>query len=679
LTTGRIAFTFPILLAAAAWSGVARSQEREVPLPAANLLAGWCVAPRCPGGAPLLTRPAPLTSDEERGLLEQTLRRSLVDALQAELATWGDRGSRDVLRALVRELGAEGSRRGQELASAVLRAGISQAVAQVATAEPTCRGDSRLDAAYEGLALSVVGQLGFTEARGTVSPACVPVAARAQAIGNAGVLAAIAGPMTRDLVALDRSLSEARTRCTAGTPGVSAGATSLLDALSRAPARPSLAQSLRLLEQIRQAQAEVTASAAALGTACAASLGAAGGLSTTGIQGLSAKGLDGVALRELVESLESGAANASAAGSEGASAAREIRATIGALARGGVTRQTLAELARNLGPDQEATGLAAVALRSLESAVVDGTSGPTLDPTIVAQALDRRFELKEGKLSPRALLGLDNSLWIFELNGGIPQLGSGPTRIVGDTRLGYEGTSFGAVVQGGVRYFDLSGNGVSTENLDAHGSLDAWWRSGDSQDRARFELRLTGGVQYLDATTIDAPPGTSKLTFGDYDSMLLQGGLLLGVRLRPAERLTLALRAGGGFQYETHDSTSLQAGRITLDSPDTISLQGLAQLRLRWRLMPSILALRLEGDGAYFRVSRDDFSFSSTGGVQQSLTLTEQLSMQGRLFVDLDLLSLGGFVPSVFGSLESTIVSGLQTTQTTTVPIVGLGLGRPTF
>jgi hypothetical protein len=602
-----------------------------------------------------------------------------VDALQAELATWGDRGSRDVLRALVRELGSGGSSSGQELGTAVLRAGISQAVAQVATAEPTCRGDARLDAAYEGLALSVVGQLGFTEARGTVSAACVPVAEQARRIGNAGVLAAIVGPVTRDLVALDRSLNDARTRCAAGTTGVSAGVASLIDALSRAPARPSLAQSLRLLEQIRQAKTEVTASAAALGTACTASLGAAGGLSTTGIQGLSAKGLDGVALRELVESLESGAGKASGAASEGAAAARVIRATIGALAQGGVTRETLVELARGLGPDQETSGLAAAALRSLGSAVVEGASGPAVDPTLVAQALDRRFELKEGKLSPRDLLGLGDSPWIFELNGGIPQLGSGPTHVVGDTRLGYQGATFGVVVQGGVRYFDLSGNGVSTDNLDAHGSLDAWWRPGNKQDKARFELRLTGGVQYLDATTIDAPPGTNKLTFGDYDSLLIQGGLLVGVQLRPGERLTLGLRAGGGFQYETHDSTSVQAHQVTLDSPDTISLQGTVQLRLRWRLAPSIIALRLEGDGAYFRVSRDDFSFSSAGGVQQSLTLTEQLSLQGRMFVDLDLLSFGGFVPSVFGSLESTIVSGLQATQTTTVPIVGLGLVRPTF
>jgi hypothetical protein len=620
-------------------------------------------------------------------MLEQALRQSLADALQAQVAGWGDRGSRDVLRALARELSQGEAGRGQRLGAAVIRAGLTRALAQGLAAPPECRGNARLDAAYEGLALSVLGQLEFTEASGTVIAACVPVAEQTQRLASGAVVTELVGPVARDLARVAQSLGEARARCPAAAPGLSASLASLLDELGRAPARPSLALSLRLLQQIGREQASLSASAETLGAPCTAALKAAGGVAHTGTHKLSLSGLDAVPLGDLIEAQEM----ATKAG-EAAAAAREAQVLIGALTRGSLSREDLVRLARQIAPEQaaavegeaaavraEGSAIGEVALRSLAAAVVDGDGGAAIDPALIVEALDRRFELRGGKLSPRALLGLGDSPWMVELNGGLPRLDSGQRHVEGDARLGYEGASFGAVVQGGLRYFDLATDGVSTDNLNAYGSFNAWWRPGERRDKARFELRLTGGIQYLDTTTTATATKTRAFSFGDFDSLLIQGGFQLGIQLRPGERFALALRAGAGLQYETHDTTSVDARGVSLDSPDTTSIQASGQLRLRWRVVPAALSLRLEGDGAYFQVSRDDFSFSSDGGAQLGATLTKQFFLQGRLFVDLDLLSLGGFLPAAFVAIERTSVSGPQVTESSTVPVLGVGIVHPTF
>lgn len=517
--------------------------------------------------------------------------------------------------------------------------------------------------------------------------ACAPVAEQAQRLASGAALAELVGPVARDLARVAQSVGEAKARCPAAAPGLSASLASLLDELDRALARPSLALSLRLLQQMGLEQASLSASAEALGAPCAAALKVAGGVARPGTQKLSAAGLDAVPLGALLEAQEL----ATRAG-EATAAVREAQALIGALTRGALSREDLIRLARQLAPEgvsavegeaaavqAEASAIGDSALRALASAVVDGEGGAAIDPALIVAALDRRFELKGGKLSPRALLGLGDSPWVVELNGGLPRLDSGQRHVAGDGRLGYEGASFGAVVQGGVRYFDLAADGVATDNLDAHGSIDAWWRPGDRRDKARLELRLTGGVQYLDTTTTATATKTRSFSFGDFDSLLIQGGLQGGLQLRPGERFALALRAGAGFQYETHDTTSVDARGVSLESPDTSSVQASGQLRLRWRVVPAALSLRLEGDGAYFRVSRDDFSFSSASGAQQEVTLTEQLFLRGRLFVDLDLLSLGGFLPAAFVAIERTSVSGPRGTESSAVPVLGLGIVHPTF
>ena len=138
--------------------------------------------------------------------------------------------------------------------------------------------------------------------------------------------------------------------------------------------------------------------------------------------------------------------------------------------------------------------------------------------------------------------------------------------------------------EGGLAYFDVgSSSTLSTDNTHAHGTLQGWYVTGRPRSATRLELRINGGVDYYDATTISAPAANTLQQFNDFDALVIRATANVGVRVRVEDAFYLRLRGGGGGQYATYDTTSVGSGGVFFNSPDTMSERGEAHLDFRFR------------------------------------------------------------------------------------------------
>lgn len=632
----------------------------------------WCTSPACGGPeAARITSPIDRAREPRRGLLEAKLYAEAAKELAGLAASvgglWSSLAARDALDAIAAAVSGDDAARarGSGLGAATVRVGLVLALDRALPASAGCVGSDRLDALYEALAVTPIAALDFRGARGSVTASCADAARTAgEAIARALLRAWAPDAKAR----ADRLLSEADAAMTScreiGAEGeaelaplVSPGGAVRLEEmaarLERKPDAPSgSSPATTASEACAEAKARVVTAARAL-----ASLGFAA--SPVGD------------LHALVRD-------------EGLAA--PVFAEITALARSGTIdaptlRAYAARAAEALAPSVSAGRLARASIEALGHAVASDGGPAAMDPNRIAEALSRDFALKDGKPTLRTLLGVGSSPWIVEVNGGVPRLATSDLRIVGDLALGYDSDGLGVVARGAVRYFDLTESARSTDSFDATSSFEAWLTGGDERAPVRLEGRVSAGTEYIDTTTLAAPAGAGPTRFGDYDSLLVRGSMLAGLRVRPSDRFLLHGLVGGGPQYETHDTTSVSETGVTLSSPDTWSAQCSLRVDARWKLVPQILSLRGHVTGAYFSVTREELSFASKapGGGDLALTKAEstQLFAAGRLFVDTDVASFLGFVPAVFGGLDVTHVSAGGGDRTATVPVFGAGIVRP--
>jgi len=268
------------------------------------------------------------------------------------------------------------------------------------------------------------------------------------------------------------------------------------------------------------------------------------------------------------------------------------------------------------------------------------------------------------------------SPYVIDLSGGVPKLTTNDLRFVGDATLGYQTGRFGVVGEGGLAYFDLGSGGYSTDNTHAHGTLQGWYLTGTPASSWRLELRLRGGLDYYDATTISAPVTNQLQQFNDFDALVIRATASVGFRYHAADRFSLAVRGGGGGQYGTYDTTSVGANGILFNSPDTISERFEAHADLRWRFVPRYLAVRAVSDAAFFHLTSDALTFSAPTGGKATTTLTASTAFQaevtGRLFLDLDVARVLGFVPALWAGFDYVN----EQTGTAAVPSGGIGIFR---
>ena len=233
------------------------------------------------------------------------------------------------------------------------------------------------------------------------------------------------------------------------------------------------------------------------------------------------------------------------------------------------------------------------------------------------------------------------------------------------------------VGEGGLAYFDLGQGGFSSDNTHAHGTLQGWYVTGQPTSTMRLELRLHGGVDYYDATTISAPVTNTIQQFNDFDALVLRAAAHVGFRYRQRDSFFLAVRGGAGAQYATYDTTAVGSSGIQFSSPDTFSERGEAHFDFRWRFWPARLALRGVTEGAVFYLTSDSLVFSAPTGGKATTSVSASKAFQaeasGRLLLDLDVARVFGFVPAVWAAFDYVN----EQTGVASVPSAGIGIFRP--
>ncbi len=165
----------------------------------------WCVAPVCqPGGgqyphASLFRSPAVLQPQTSDGFLEQALKAQLIASIDQEaraLDVWS-KPVADLSESAVAALSKDQDKlaRSLGLTGAVMRAGLVLEAAKGSPERAGCAGSERLNAVYEGLAISVaLAPLKFPQAAGSVPASCVETAYDAQRLVDQTALRALVAP-----------------------------------------------------------------------------------------------------------------------------------------------------------------------------------------------------------------------------------------------------------------------------------------------------------------------------------------------------------------------------------------------------------------------------------------------------------------------------------------------------
>ena len=652
----------------------------------------WCTEPSClpnipelqgalHATGPLLKNLPPLLSPtDEAGYLEGRAKQALSDAVlkAAKEVTGG--WSNEVLEDLAIAIAAvithdRGAiERAKGLGAAVARAGLSYALDKIVPPDGACLGAGRLDAIYEGLAASkVLEALDFPMKKGSVPASCAPTSKLVASWTDAAALAGLVPPeVLRAATQLSHKVDEARLVCGA-VPNPPDPIAEAVRALPKSGEPISIATARDALTAVRKSAEAAKTVAEGVAGACAHTLGEmavldVGPLTAFIEQGLAAAPLDQIAaVMEIVDQH------------------RDLVRLIGRIASDrGIQAQTLRELVRAVAAAAgiPTTGVLADAIGVLDKAVVEGPPA-TLQPDVVIAFLSERYDVGEGGAAVLKSLLLP-SPWIVELNGGLPtvRFQSLNTTIVADGTLGYASKSSGVVGSGGINYSDITTSAGENEGDHPYGSLEAWWISGGPSTRVRFEANLTGGIDYYDTTLIpkNAPPGAAYWI--DYDSLMIRATAFAGLRWKPDQRVSLHVRAGGGGQYETQDSSSA-GGKTTysLSSQENVSAQGSARILFRWRVLPGWIGMRLRCDGTYFTITRDTggATITTNGSVtisQQDTEHDQQLELHGRMFLDADVLSFAQFVPSIWGGFDFVSVSGPANNSSSTLPVLGIGIVR---
>jgi hypothetical protein len=649
-----------------------------------------------PSGPARLKPPTQVTGTSAEGFLEVRLKRALVDALQDEAHSVLGPAYNEALANLVEGLAASVSGDVDRLTvlgglgSTVMRTAITYYLDGLVPSDPACGAPQRFDALYEGLGISVAfAPIDSPRKRGGVPATCEATARQAaRALDGAVLRTRLPDDVRRNLTTIQQAVEQARKSC-AEVPGAAQGALDPLKGTATEPHVVTVGEAMLLLRTLRttpatpppplpatsttpDASAPPSTAPAASDQACAAAIDALRAPGLEPLEALAKEGLANAPLDAVVGLLDV---------PQGTTTSLLAR-----LGTGAGTVDDLREIVRAL---VKAAGLPAgtpvlaQALEVLPDAVTGEFGSPTIDPRPVIAALMQKYDLGEdGKPSLRALLGLQPTPWVFELNGGLPNVDFTQDKVVADVSVGYASATLGLVGRGWIDTYDLNTSQTHSDYTHTGGSLEGWWLSGNAQSPLRLELRFSGEFDYYDTTTYPLQDSLSQ--FYDFDSRMGRGTLFVGLRYgSPVDRISAQLLLGGGGQYEDPDTTRFTSGNtFSLNSDDNFSAQASGRLLVRAHIVPQLLGARLKLESTYFNITREELSAVSTMG-QLSTTSTvnqdQQLEFHGRLFLDADVASFAGFVPAVFAGLDYLGIQGNTTTISQAIPLVGIGFVRQSW
>jgi len=662
----------------------------------------WCIKPLCvdPGAAPPALVVPPIYGDDTiTGYAEERLRAVVAAEINAWIAKnaaeWNTKPIRDLARSAITAVLHKDDelKAAQGLGASLLRAGLTLRLEAALPVHSGCEGAPRRDAIYEGLGIArALGVLTFPEAKRQVLTACKPTALAAADAIDGTILRALdpGGELPKMIAAAKKLDGEVRRTIEAAknlAPADPASASKTYAAIVKARANATIAA---YVDVVLAAAADKQALDTWTEGPSAVFATEVKNLLATDVQPLETELGKTLASVDVKAFVDRASIDALACDGDACAAAKQLVL----LARKGVTKETMRELIvevrTRLGVKVSESSVFKGVIDALDAAVVSGAevnaavTAATIDgKKFVRDVLSRYCIDEDGHFSVTCAVAGKPEPLVLEANAGVPRLRSDDLRFTGDLTLGWKTKAIGVIGRGYLSYYDYTTPTGATDNMRTGGSLEAWYRSGDDSSKVRFEARLTGGVDYYDATYNPSGPAATSGHFHDEDSLLARGTLLVGVYLQPSAKFMLDLLVGGGGQYESYGYLKTDpADPNVLSDTTAVSGRGNGRLLMRWSFWPSILALRIRAEGSFFRLTRDVFTVAQIGRpLSAGTTSTEvtQVETSSRAFLDLDFAKLLGFVPAAWGGIDYFQISSDAGDTTISVPILGVGIVRPAF
>ena len=137
------------------------------------------------------------------------------------------------------------------------------------------------------------------------------------------------------------------------------------------------------------------------------------------------------------------------------------------------------------------------------------------------------------------------------------------------------------------------------------------------------------------------------------------------------------MAADAGLQSEVYDTLTTDPAQDLLRDVAQTSLRLEGRAVVRWAVLPEQLSLRARALEARFSLTRSGLVVRQTGAVRRSDLEFVQVDVAGRLFLDVDAITVFGIVPAAFRGLDVVSVDGAAGISGTLVPMFGVGLVEP--
>lgn len=270
------------------------------------------------------------------------------------------------------------------------------------------------------------------------------------------------------------------------------------------------------------------------------------------------------------------------------------------------------------------------------------------------------------------------SPWVYGGAIGVPKLESGAFRLVGDGNLGYAREHWG--MQGGLAFASYAANTQRAFSSTAHnsGGVEAWYSPASPEDRLGYQLR--GELSYASYATTYIMTGDAAAAGGGFSSEtsgMTRATALAGGRYRVSSMLAVTFLGGLGLQAESYSTASEAGAGASMSS----SVRYTARLGATWVALPDKLRVRALSDIGYYSITRTrlvvDSEASATGEPLQRESF-KQLEMSNRVFGEITSLTFAGITPAVFAGLDVVSLSGDAGSDSTLVPLGGIGFVSPT-
>ena len=262
---------------------------------------------------------------------------------------------------------------------------------------------------------------------------------------------------------------------------------------------------------------------------------------------------------------------------------------------------------------------------------------------------------------------------IIDVNAGWPVVEADAFKLNFDGALGYAGRSFGVVARGGRSTYDSQLDRRDVLEVRTQAGLTGWYRFAP-WPTASFDVGadVAWNQEFSEVVPYDGSGVTDETS-----QLVTVLGRVAGL-FTPSATVRAKAALDVGVQRELYQQEIASRTGASQREDGTTTFRMHARFAGDWRFWPGVLRAGVASWFRLFDLTRERsyfiFTFGRDLAAQSTTDLATRIDAGGRLYLDLDVLSVLGVRPGIFGALEHRRSTQDGVTVSVNVPSIGLSL-----